>query len=151
MTVLVLGGTRFVGRHIVEALLVAGHEPTLFHRGVSGADLFPACRHVLGDRSSDLDRLEGAWDAMIDVSAYRPGEVSALAEALQGRTPRAVFISTISVYADLSKKGIREDSPRIEWSDREAEVDAACAARSPAHPDPTLFATRIGPGGKSDA
>ncbi len=125
MTILVLGGTRFVGRHIVEALLAAGHEPTLFHRGVSGADLFPECRHILGDRTADLDRLEGEWDAMIDVSAYRPAEVSSLAGALQGRAGRAAFISTISVYSDFSAPGIREDSPRIEWTDREAEVDSA--------------------------
>jgi 2'-hydroxyisoflavone reductase len=122
MKILVMGGTRFVGRHIVESLLANGHQPTLFHRGQSGADLFPNAEHVLGDRNTDLALLTGEWDALVDVSAYKPGEVSGLAEALQGRIGRALFISTISVYRDFSLPGITEESPRIEWTDGEAEI-----------------------------
>lgn len=122
MKVLVMGGTRFVGRHIVEALLAKGHEPTLFHRGQSGADLFPEAAHVIGDRNTDLDKLDGEWDALVDVSAYRPGEVTSLVAALEGRIGRALFISTISVYRDFSLPGITEESPRIEWHDADAEV-----------------------------
>lgn len=122
MKVLVMGGTRFVGRHIVDALIAQGHQPTLFHRGKSGADLFPEASHIIGDRNTDLGLLTGEWDALVDVSAYKPGEVASLAEALEGRIGRALFISTISVYRDFSLPGITEESPRIAWEDGSAEV-----------------------------
>lgn len=83
MRCLVIGGTQFVGRHIVEAALAAGDEVTLFHRGRTNPDLFPDARHLTGDRNSDLSALAGEeWDATIDVSAYVPRQVAGLAEAL---------------------------------------------------------------------
>ena len=57
MRILVIGGTRFVGRHVVEQALARGHNVTLFHRGRTGADLFPDVEHRLGDRDSDLSAL----------------------------------------------------------------------------------------------
>ena len=73
MRILMIGGTRFVGKHIVEAACAAGHEVTIFHRGKSGADLFPDVEHRLGDRDGDLAALaEGAWDVTIDTCGYVP-------------------------------------------------------------------------------
>ncbi|HZG96648.1 MAG TPA: NAD-dependent epimerase/dehydratase family protein, partial [Nocardioidaceae bacterium] len=64
MRLLVIGGTRFVGRYLIEAALAAGHEVTLVHR--SATELFPSARHVLADRNGDLSALaEGQWHATV--------------------------------------------------------------------------------------
>ncbi|MEV6520684.1 NAD-dependent epimerase/dehydratase family protein [Longispora sp. NPDC051575] len=114
MRILIIGGTRFVGRHLAATALAAGHEVTLLHRGRTGADLFDgAARHLLADRD-DPDALaatlaDGRWDATIDVCAYLPGQVTRLADALGGRGGRYVLISTVSVY-DPEGPGFTEDS-----------------------------------------
>ncbi len=103
MRALVLGGTRFLGRAIVDALLAADHEPTLFNRGLTQPELFPDVEKLRGDRSADLSALEGReWDAVLDVAAYFPHEVRRSVEALRGRVGRYVFVSSVSVYADHS-------------------------------------------------
>ena len=103
MKLLVLGGTQFVGRTLVEAALAAGNEVTLFHRGLTNPDLFPEADHVLGDRDGGLAALDGrTWDACIDVSGYLPRVVGDSATTLRDRVERYVYVSTISVYADLS-------------------------------------------------
>jgi 2'-hydroxyisoflavone reductase len=103
MKVLVLGGTRFLGRALVEAVLDQGHEPTLFNRGLTSPELFPELEKLRGDRSSDLSALEGReWDAVVDVAAYMPDDVGRSVEALRGRAGRYAFVSSISVYADMS-------------------------------------------------
>jgi 2'-hydroxyisoflavone reductase len=100
---LVLGGTRFVGRGVVTAAQDAGHELTLFHRGRTNPDLFPGVEHLHGDRDGDLAALEGrSWDACVDVSGYVPRVVRQSAAALAGAVRTYVFVSTISVYADLA-------------------------------------------------
>jgi len=93
-----------LGRHVVETLLVCGHEVTLFHRGKRGRELFPDVERVLGDRATDLDRLPAGvtWDAVVDTSAYIPAVAAASAAALRERAGRYVFISSISVY-DVSR------------------------------------------------
>lgn len=96
MNILVLGGTQFIGKAIVEDLLVRGHNVTIFHRGKTGAGLFPECTHILGDRNTDLDKADTQeWDAIIDVSCYYPDQARAAAKL---RTKYFAFISTISVY-----------------------------------------------------
>jgi 2'-hydroxyisoflavone reductase len=108
---LILGGTRFVGRHAVAAALDAGHEVTLFNRGFSGPELFPSAERLHGDRDGDLSVLAGRrWDAVVDFCGYRPEQVRASARLLAGAVGRYVFISTISVYADFAA-GPGEDSP----------------------------------------
>ncbi len=103
MRILVLGGTKFVGRALVEAALAAGNEVTLFHRGVTNRDLFPEAEHVLGDRDGELGLLEGrSWDVCVDVSGYLPRLVRDAATALRDSVGRYVYVSTISVYADLA-------------------------------------------------
>ncbi|HLU10473.1 MAG TPA: SDR family oxidoreductase [Oceanobacillus sp.] len=112
MKLLVIGGTRFVGRHIVEAALARGHEITLFHRGQSNADLFPEVEKIHGDREHDLDKLKGRrWDAVIDTCGYVPRIVRLSAEALADSVDHYVFISTISVYEDPAQAGADEDAP----------------------------------------
>jgi 2'-hydroxyisoflavone reductase len=113
---LVLGGTRFVGRHLVEAALARGHEVTLFHRGRTNPGLFPAAERILGDRAAALSALEGRrWDAVLDVNGYLPREVRASARLLAGAVDLYVFISTISVYADVGRRGRDEESPLKPW------------------------------------
>ncbi|MDP9406425.1 MAG: NAD-dependent epimerase/dehydratase family protein, partial [Actinomycetota bacterium] len=117
MRVLVLGGTSFVGRAVVDDLLGGGHQPTLFSRGRTGADLFPGVERRRGDRDAgDYASLaDGSWDAVVDVSGYVPRHVSQAADALGDRVGRYLFISTISVY-DVARMTVdaREDAPRLE-------------------------------------
>ncbi len=115
MRLLVLGGTVFVGRHIVETALEAGHEVSIFTRGQHGAELFPEVERLHGDRDGDLSALgAGEWDAVVDTSGYFPRQVRASAEALAGRVGHYTFVSSGSVYADQSTGGRTEDSPVIE-------------------------------------
>jgi len=112
MNLLLLGGTRFVGRHLTETALRAGHRVTLFNRGRTNPDLFPQAEQLRGDRAGDLSALQGRrWDAAIDVNGYLPREVRASAELLAGAVDRYVFISTISVYADWKTPFLHEDAP----------------------------------------
>jgi 2'-hydroxyisoflavone reductase len=99
MRILALGGTRFVGRHIVEAARARGHAVTVFNRGRSPLP-WDDVEQLIGDRESgDLEALrERAWDVCIDVSAYLPQHARASAELLANHVPRYVFISTASVY-----------------------------------------------------
>lgn len=119
MHILVLGGTRFVGRHIVDAALRAGHTVDVFSRGRSPA---PAgARSLIGDRDGDLGALEGDWDVVVDVSAYVPRQVRATAERLSGRAPRYLFVSTASVYRDFDAPETPEDAPLKELDDPSVE------------------------------
>jgi 2'-hydroxyisoflavone reductase len=112
MRLLVIGGTRFVGRHLVEAALTAGHDVTLVHR--SPTTLFASAQHLLVDRNRDLAALaDGEWDATVDVCAYLPRQVRSLAEALGGRGGHHVFVSTVSVYGGLTGPDGDEDSPLL--------------------------------------
>jgi 2'-hydroxyisoflavone reductase len=111
MRVLVLGGTAFLGRYIVESLLARGHEVTIFHRGQRGRDLFPDVERVLGDRRTDLDRLPAGatWDAVVDTSTCLPGFVATSAGALRDRAGRYLYVSSVSVY-DMTQPAIDESS-----------------------------------------
>ncbi len=112
MDILILGGTVFVGRHLVEAALVRGHRVTLFHRGQHGTDLFPEAEHLLGDRNESLNLLRGRrWDAVIDTSGFFPRQVKATAEALADAVGHYTFISSASVYGDPSVPGMDERAP----------------------------------------
>ncbi len=111
MDILVIGGTRFVGRHFVEAARARGHNITLFHRGQSGNTLFPDLETIHGDRETDLGKLAGRhWDTVVDTCGYVPRVVRLSAEALRDQVERYVFISTISVYADPVRAGSDENA-----------------------------------------
>ena len=116
MKLLVLGGTSFVGRAIVEDALASGHTPTLFSRGKTGADLFPDVERRTGDRDAgDYASLaDGSWDAVVDVSGYIPRHVAQAADAVGDRIGRYLFISTGSVYdRTQGSDGMTEDTPRL--------------------------------------
>ena len=121
MRILVIGGSSFVGRAIVQEALDRGHALTLFNRGKTNPDAFPEAEHLRGDRNTDLSALDGReWDATVDVAAYVPRQVRTLLETLDGRGGHYTFISTISVYdAEQAKPGFDEDSPLSEpaWDD----------------------------------
>jgi nucleoside-diphosphate-sugar epimerase len=112
---LVLGGTQFLGRAVVEAAHERGDEVTLFNRGQTNPDLFPKAERVRGDRAVD-PLPEGDWEAVIDMPGYVPAVVRRSAEALRDSVDRYVFVSSISVYADF-REGPTEDSPRAELGD----------------------------------
>lgn len=112
MNILIIGGTRFLGRALVHAAQARGHSLTLFNRGKSNPGLFPSVEQITGDRSADLGLLQGRkWDAVIDTCGYEPGVVSLSAQQLAASVSRYVFISTISVYADFREPGITEEAP----------------------------------------
>ena len=120
MDILILGGTNFLGPHIVEAAQAHGHRLTLFNRG--RRELFPTVENIRGDRNSDLALLQGRhWDAVIDTSGYIPRTVRLSAEALAHAVERYIFISTISVYADFSKPGMDESAPLATLTDTSVE------------------------------
>ncbi|MBK9924068.1 MAG: SDR family oxidoreductase [Anaerolineales bacterium] len=124
MNILVLGGTRFLGRHIVNSALARGHQITLFNRGKSNPNLFPNIEVILGDREHDIDKLsDRAWDAVIDTCGYVPRIVHESAVGLERSVGRYVFISSISVYPDsiLSKIGIDESDPVGKLEDETVE------------------------------
>ncbi len=115
MRMLVLGGTSFVGRAIVEEALRAGVEVALFGRGRTGPDLFPGLTRLIGDRDSgDYTALhDGSWDAVVDVSGYVPRHVGQAMDALGDRVGRYLFISSHAVYQRTAvAPGSTEDTPR---------------------------------------
>ena len=108
MRLLVLGGTRFVGRAYVEEALAAGHEVTLFNRGETRPELFPDVEKIRGDREVSLEALIApgrTWDAVYDPSCYVPRVSRMAVEALRDLAPHYTFISSLSVYDDLSRTG----------------------------------------------
>ena len=111
---LVLGGTKFLGRAIVEAALDDGHEVTLFNRGRTNPDLFPDVEKLRGDRDGDVSALSGgSWDAVVDTSAYVPQQARASAQALAGAAGHYLLVSSLSAYADASQP-LDEESPLAE-------------------------------------
>ena len=126
MKILILGGTRFLGRHLVEASLARDHAVTLFNRGESNPGLFPGVTELYGNRDGDLATLEEAlageaWDAVIDTCGYVPRIVRASAALLSGTVPHYTFISTLSVYADLATQGLDESAPVATMADETVE------------------------------
>jgi 2'-hydroxyisoflavone reductase len=111
--ILILGGTLFVGRHLVEGALSRGHEVTLFNRGQTAPGLFPDVETLRGDRAAgDLESLrEGSWDAVVDTSARVPRWVRDAATVLARRIGHYTFVSSCSVYADTTLPGTNESSP----------------------------------------
>ncbi|WP_164931393.1 NAD-dependent epimerase/dehydratase family protein [Longirhabdus pacifica] len=122
MKLLVIGGTVFVGYHIVDAALKAGHEVTLFNRGQSNVDAFPEVETLIGDRHTDLSALKGRkWDAVIDTPGYIPKSVTHTAQCLQDAVDVYAFMSTVSVYQDYLYPNKKEDEPLLELEDPTSE------------------------------
>ena len=105
LRILILGGTGFIGPHQVRYALDRGHEITLFNRGRSNPGLFPQVTTLIGDRAvGDYESLRGkTWDAVIDNSSSDPEWTRASAQLLKDAAGQYLFISTRSVYRDLSR------------------------------------------------
>src|SRR5829696_378818 len=120
MRILILGGTVFLGRHVVEAALARGHDVTLFNRGRTNANLFPQAEWLQGDRDGDLSALEGReWDAVFDPSGYVPRVVRASAEALAESVGHYTFVSSGSVYP--FEHGSHDEQSTVEELKEETE------------------------------
>ncbi len=117
MRVLILGGTQFIGRHIAETLLAAGHIVSTLTRGKTPDELPAEIERLRGDRDQGavgLAALDGRdWNVCVDVSGYTPQQVRPSAELLCGRVQRYVFVSAVSVYGDPPERPVRETSPRM--------------------------------------
>ena len=126
MKLLILGGTKFLGRYVVEAALARGHEVTLFNRGQLNPELFPEVEKLRGDRDGGLDALRGRrWDAVVDPSGYTPRVVRDSVRLLSDAAEHYAFVSSVSVYRDTSVPGVCEDYPVGTIADgrlREAEA-----------------------------
>ena len=121
LRILILGGTGFIGPHMVQTAVDRGHEVTLFNRG-NVSDLFPGLEQLTGDRDGQLDALEGkSWDAVIDNSGYVPRHVKDSAKLLSKTTPHYLYISTVAVYADLNSPDMDEHSPLATIEDESVE------------------------------
>jgi 2'-hydroxyisoflavone reductase len=122
MNILVLGGTRFIGRHIVERLSLGGHRIVCFHRGESACELPIGVEQRYGDRNESLSAVAAEhWDAIVDTSGYRPEQ---LEPSLELNADRYLFISTANVYRDLTVPGVSEASPTFESFDPSDEAAA---------------------------
>jgi 2'-hydroxyisoflavone reductase len=123
MRLLILGGTVFLGRHLVDVALERGHQVTVFHRGRHDAPLPGAVERLHGDRDGDLAALrDRQWDAAIDTSGYVPRVVRASAALLAGATGHYTFISSISAYGEWEKvAGIDETYPLATLPDESVE------------------------------
>jgi 2'-hydroxyisoflavone reductase len=115
MNILIIGGTIFLGRHLVDAALANGHTVTLFNRGKTNSNLYSEVQKLRGDRTNvdDLQMLRDRhWDAVIDTCGYFPHIVQLSAQALAGSVERYVFISSISVYGEPpTTPGFDENAP----------------------------------------
>lgn len=114
MKILVLGGTVFIGRHLVNAALEQGHDVTIFTRGKHNPNLFPQVERLQGDRRDDLAALQGRdWDVVIDTSGYLPSVVAASVDLLKGHVRQYVFLSTVDTYGYSQAPGFNEQTPTI--------------------------------------
>jgi 2'-hydroxyisoflavone reductase len=112
VTLLILGGTEFLGRYLVHAAMSRGHQITLFNRGRTNPELFPEVEKLRGDRNGDLGALAGRrWDAVIDTCGYLSSKVRATAGLLANSVEHYTFVSSISVYRDFSRAGMDESGP----------------------------------------
>ena len=168
---LVLGGTGFLGPHVVDACKKRGWKLTLFNRGKTAPELFkedPDVETLLGDRDGDLKSLADAvaagrrWEAVVDDTGYVPRIVKDSATLLGPAVKRYIFISTVSVYADTTTEGQDESGPLATIEDEtneevmknygalkalcEKAAEAACPGRT-ANLRPGLI---VGPGDRSD-
>jgi 2'-hydroxyisoflavone reductase len=130
LSILVLGGTGFLGPELIAAARPRGHTLTLFNRGKTRPELFPDLEKLQGDRDGKLDALRGRkWDAVIDTSGYVPRVVRLSADLLAPNVSQYVFISTISVYG----------MGRVANADESAPVEALPAGEEKSEEVPKYY------------
>lgn len=161
--ILILGGTGFLGPHVVEAALAKGHTVTLFNRGKTNPHLFPDLEKLQGDRKTgNLDALKGReFDAVIDNSGYLPKHVKQSAELLQTST-QYLFVSSVSAFRDQGQAGLVETDPVAPLTEPDTEdvmthygaLKAACEQAAETAMPGRVTVVRpgliVGPGDESD-
>ena len=126
MRILIIGGTVFLGRALVDAARQRGHRVTLFNRGLSNPDAYTDIETIHGDREKDLERLRGGrWDAVIDTCGYAPRQLALSTAALRGAVDHYTFISTLSVYPLAGEPNRAESASVFNWEDGACEEVAA--------------------------
>lgn len=131
MRILIIGGTVFLGRALVDAARQRGHRVTLFNRGLSNPDAYPDIETIHGDRETDLERLRGGrWDAAIDACGYAPRQLALSTAALRQAVDNYTFISTLSVYPVAGEPHRAESAPVLNWEDG-ASGEVAAASYGP--------------------
>ncbi len=106
MNILVLGGTEFLGRHFVKIAKSKGHKLTLFSRGKTNPGLFTDVETIIGDRTKDLNNLNGKqFDVVLDTSGYFPANLKCVTTELKNKVNQYVFVSSCSVF-DYNDQGL---------------------------------------------
>jgi len=128
--VLIIGGTRFVGRNLIEQMLpLSNYDITMFNRGKTNPDLFPEVKRIIGDRDKgDLHKAaQQDWDCIIDISGYYPNPLEDFLQQIKGKVGRYIYVSTTGIYSvydneaewdpELMQGFMKEDFPRCMYSE----------------------------------
>ncbi|MFE8699302.1 NAD-dependent epimerase/dehydratase family protein [Cytobacillus sp. FJAT-54145] len=122
MKVLIIGGSRFLGKTFVDEALKQNHEVTVFNRGNHNSSLSKDVEIIVGDRNNDLHLLENRnWDAVLDTCGQTPISVRKSTQLLKNHIEQYTFISSISVYEDWVPLDIKEDYKVQTMSVQEAD------------------------------
>src|SRR5712671_7529781 len=132
LKILILGGTGFTGPFQVSYAVSRGHKVSVFNRGKTHPGELPKeAEQLLGDRNGQLDALKNRkWDVCIDIPTTLPVWVRDAAEVLKGNIDRYVFISTISVFSDVSKPNMDESGPLAEYKGADAMAETQATVRA---------------------
>jgi nucleoside-diphosphate-sugar epimerase len=132
LDMLVLGGTGFIGPHLVRYAVTRGHRVTIFTRGRHTADLPSEVARLTGDRNGKLGALEGKrWDVVVDDSATNPDWARQSAQLLKGAAGRYLFTSSTGVYYPYSTRGIDESvMPHVDLADPKDESEKFGVAKA---------------------
>src|SRR5438128_5583435 len=119
-SILVMGGSKFVGLHTVSNLLKDGYQVTTLNRGTTEQPT--GVRHLKCDRK-DLPRLKSIlekedFDAVLDITAQEPEDTETIIRIFEGRTERFVHCSTGAVYEDKWEFPVFEEDPIMGWTGR---------------------------------
>ncbi len=127
-SILILGGTGFLGPATIDVALARGHKVAMFNRGRTRPGLYPDVEHLHGDRDpakgEGLKALEGRrFDVVLDNSAYSPRHVKASAELLaKAGCGQYVIISSISAYKEPNPENGDETAPLATLADPTVET-----------------------------
>ncbi len=114
--ILIIGGTNFIGRNLVEQLKDDGKfELTLLNRGITNVNLFPDVKKIKGDRNAKevAELVKGNWDYIIDLSCYFPKSLEYILSSVSSDLKKYIFISTVSVYEDEDQR-LKDESARTQ-------------------------------------